>query len=467
MPPRSPNAGKRTQGSRSAGKPRPSPVLLALQQHEYLSEQPHHELGAHILQSLMEMQPNCPPNFELDFRRLVPLGPEGDITQAWLNDTLLSVGVKHIRAGMPDPSAEPQGGVVPACICILDGFVATNLVDSEDSGNFNSVLRWLSAQCTLATVRRFLMPASVKLDSEGNYVLCRASGCHWVFVDVCVETDDIAVHDWVKLPHSKYTTLARPFQALVRELHKRCPQLHPGPRKANGEVSVNIHNEHQQNNSHDCGIFALYMAFAASRADYDRAHPSMDLTSDLASLYRLWLLQNLGPFWQSNPLCLEHTSDHTFRRSANIVHSNYVLVDEVLWSGNADCHLLSDAFKTQKPFKVPCTHLRLNPDELLQAALRHAQDDTTRYSSARGARLPLSLADTFLSKRADNTNRIEQGQQPEKDKVKTVPLQVLPPPLLSLACVWVPKDVVAIRCGCTWCMSMFWVAIVTRHCLWV
>jgi hypothetical protein len=150
-----------------------------------------------------------------------------------------------------------------------------------------------------------------------------------------------------------------------------------------------------------------------------------------------------------------------------MVHINYVLVDEVLWSGNADCHLLSDAFKTQKPFKVPCTHLRLNPNELLQAALRHAQHDTTRYSSARGARLPLSLADTFLSKRTDNTNRIEQGQQPEKDKVKTVPLQVLPPPLLSLACVWVPKDVVAIRCGCTWCMSMFWVAIVTRHFLWV
>ena len=229
MPPRSPNAIKRTQVSRSAGKPRPTPVLLALQQHEYLSEQSHHELGAHILQSLMEMQPNCPPNFGRDFRRLVPLGPDGDITQAWLNDTLLSVGMKNIRAGMPDPSAEPQAGVVPSCICILDGFVATNLVDREDSGNFNSVLRWLAAQCTLATVRRFLMPASVKLDSEGNYILSRASGCHWVFLDVCVETDNIAVHDWVKLPHSKYTTLARPFQALVRELHKRCPQLHPGP----------------------------------------------------------------------------------------------------------------------------------------------------------------------------------------------------------------------------------------------
>jgi hypothetical protein len=163
MPPRSPNAGKRTQGPRSAGKPRPTPVLLALQQQEYLSEQPHHELGAHILQSLMEMQPNCPPNFELDFRRLVPLGPEGDITQAWLNDTLLSVGVKYIHSGMSDPSTEPQAGVVPACICILDGFVATNLVDSEDSGNFNSVLRWLSAQCTLGTVRRWCKARRVLL----------------------------------------------------------------------------------------------------------------------------------------------------------------------------------------------------------------------------------------------------------------------------------------------------------------
>jgi hypothetical protein len=94
---------------------------------------------------LMEMHPKCPPNFELDFGRLVPLGPDGDITQAWLNDTLLSVGVKYIRAGMPDPTAELQEGMVTPCICILDGFVATNLVDSEDSGNFNSVLRWLSA----------------------------------------------------------------------------------------------------------------------------------------------------------------------------------------------------------------------------------------------------------------------------------------------------------------------------------
>ena len=117
-----------------------------------------------------------------------------------------------------------------------------------------------------------------------------------MFVDVYVETDDIAVHDWVKLPHSQYTTLVCPFKQLIHELHKRCPGLHPGPGNPNGEISVHIFNDHQQRNSHDCGIFSLYMMVAASRADYDRAHPSMDLTSDLASLYRLWLLQNLGPF---------------------------------------------------------------------------------------------------------------------------------------------------------------------------
>jgi len=172
----------------------------------------------------------------------------------------------------------------------------------------------------------------------------------------------------------------------------------------------------------------------------------MDLTSDVSSLYRLWLLQNLGPFWQSNPLCLEHTSDHTVRRSTNIVQSNYVLVDEVLWSGNADCDRLADAFKTQKPLKVSCTHLCLNPNELLQAALRHAQEDTTRYSSARGARLPLSLADTFLSKREDNTHRIEHGQQPEKDQVKSVPVQVLPRPLLSLPCTPTPYNMSLMLC---------------------
>ena len=98
MPPTSPNKGKRTQVSRSAGKPRRTPVLLALQQLVYLSDQPHHEVGAHILQALMDMKPNCPSNFEHDFRRLVPLGPQGDINQAWLNDTLLSVG-KQQREG--------------------------------------------------------------------------------------------------------------------------------------------------------------------------------------------------------------------------------------------------------------------------------------------------------------------------------------------------------------------------------
>ena len=118
---------------------------------------------------------NWPPNFEDDFRRLVPLGPQDHIDQTWLNDTLLSVGVKHIRAEMPDPSGDPQAGSVPACICILDGFVATNLLDSQWSDNFNRVLRWLQAQCTLATVRHFLMPASVKTDSDGNYILSRAN----------------------------------------------------------------------------------------------------------------------------------------------------------------------------------------------------------------------------------------------------------------------------------------------------
>jgi hypothetical protein len=219
MPPRNPDAGKRTKVSRSAGKPRPTPVSLALQQLQLLEDKPHHEVGVHILQALMDMQPgNCPPNFEDDFRRLVPLGPQGHIDQAWLNDTLLSVGVKHIRTEMPDPSGDPEAGSVPPCICILDGFVATNLLDSQGSDNFNSVLRWLQAQCTLATVRRFLMPASVKTDSDGNYILARANGCHWVLLDVCVETDDIAVHDWVKLPHSKYAS--RPTQCQRRGFSK-------------------------------------------------------------------------------------------------------------------------------------------------------------------------------------------------------------------------------------------------------
>jgi len=43
-----------TKSTRSAGKPRPSPVVLALQE-QHLSVHPHHEIGSEILQTLMEL----------------------------------------------------------------------------------------------------------------------------------------------------------------------------------------------------------------------------------------------------------------------------------------------------------------------------------------------------------------------------------------------------------------------------
>ncbi len=70
-------------------------------------------------------QRDRPPWFEISPR--LPLAPGGDILTAWLNDTLLSVVAKFIRAAMPDPSDHVQTDTVPTVICILDGFLATNL----------------------------------------------------------------------------------------------------------------------------------------------------------------------------------------------------------------------------------------------------------------------------------------------------------------------------------------------------
>jgi hypothetical protein len=33
------------------------------------------------------------------------------------------------------------------------------------------------------------------MDTAGNYVLAHDSVCHWVLLDLCLETDDITVHD--------------------------------------------------------------------------------------------------------------------------------------------------------------------------------------------------------------------------------------------------------------------------------
>lgn len=150
-----------------------------------------------------------------------------------------------------DPSGDAQAGTVTSVICIIDGLVATKMLDYDETGNYNLVLRWLQAEyVSFSTLRRLLMSVSVKTDNDENYVLVpRDSGCHWVFVDLCLETDDITVHDWLQLPESRYTKLVAPFKNLIRQLHNRCPGLHPG--NPHGEISVHIFNNNQQKNSHD------------------------------------------------------------------------------------------------------------------------------------------------------------------------------------------------------------------------
>jgi hypothetical protein len=158
------------------------------------------------------------------------------------------------------------------------------------------------------------------------------------------------------------------------------------------------------------------MMFAASRVDYDRDRPTMDLTSEHFTFYRLCRLQTLAPFWEVNPKCLDHNQQHPSHHTSNTCKINQVPVEEVEWSGNRDCQVLSDTLKEGFPFKITCAQLGLLPAQVLVVCQQCTTTDTTRCSSSRGTRLPLTIAETFSAERFDNCNIIEHGQHQETEK---------------------------------------------------
>jgi hypothetical protein len=130
----------------------------------------------------------------------------------------------------------------------------------------------------------------------------------------------------------------------------------------------------------------------------------MDLTCEHSTFYRLCRLQTLAPFWEGNPKCLDRNQQHPSHHTSNTCKINQVPVEEVEWSGHRltetrDCQVLSDALKEGLPFKITCAQLGMLPAQVLVAC---QQCTTTRCSSSRGDRLPLTIAET--TERFDNCN---------------------------------------------------------------
>ena len=152
---------------------------------------------------------------------------------------------------------------------------------------------------------------------------------------------------------------------------------------------------------------------------------TFDLTSENASCYRLWLLENVGLFYVSNPTILDSKPHRNLSRHGNTILSNILPVPDVPWSGKKDCPILLAALQQQKPFIIKGALFHdVHEETLLEACRKCETQDSNKYTSAHGAKFPLAISETFTSTRLDNTNRIEHGQNIDKDQCKHVPLQV-------------------------------------------
>ena len=153
------------------------------------------------------------------------------------------------------------------------------------------------------------------------------AAAHWLGVDLCLASDTIDIHDWVELPRAHYEKLLPALRAFMSQMHIRCNVCNmAGSVDMSGSVITSrVRHLALQNNAYDCGIFTSYFLFVASRPGYMREDPHFDLTSEFASYYRLWLLNNLAPFYLNNPKILESTPESRCHRHVNAILGNISL----------------------------------------------------------------------------------------------------------------------------------------------
>ena len=269
----------------------------------------HNAAGVGMLEDYAER--DCPPGFKADFRSLPPPADSAHAMDAWLNDTVLALVARYIQAALPDDAMTPQSAPVHPAVCILGPLAASKISQAHSDGNFNDILKWMRAQSNFATLKRIVFPANVSMKEEHYAFVEHGSGTHWLGVDLCLASDTIDIHDWVELPRAHYEKLLPALRAFMSQLHIRC---NVGNNMPGSVITSRVRHLVHQNNAYDCGIFTSYFLFVASRPGYMREDPHFDLTSEFASYYRLWLLNNLAPFYLDNPKILETTPESRCHR---------------------------------------------------------------------------------------------------------------------------------------------------------
>ena len=142
-------------------------------------------------------------------------------------------------------------------------------------GTTTKILKWLRAQCKFESLKHVVFPVIVSMNTNNQYVFTESGkGTHWVGVHLCLETDVIDIHDWVRLTDSHCEHLLPPLRAFMVQMHRRCDGLCLGQSYGLSSsecvlvIQARVHNQHQYHNAYDYGVFTSYLMYVVSDNDY-------------------------------------------------------------------------------------------------------------------------------------------------------------------------------------------------------
>ena len=151
-------------------------------------------------------------------------------SDAWLDDGIIGQFIQYLECGMPlaatssvtewipDPPLFKQKNSIDfGELLILDPQTAFKINAAHESGQWEPVLRIISAKCTFANVKRILLPMNVANSDLGYCIAGSGNGVHFILTEVNLVNDAVFIYDWFgNHPNSHYAAITDnvPFTCL-------------------------------------------------------------------------------------------------------------------------------------------------------------------------------------------------------------------------------------------------------------
>ena len=217
-------------------------------------------------------------------------------SDAWLDDGIIGQFIQYLECGMPlaatssvtewipDPPLFKQKNSIDfGELLILDPQTAFKINADHESGQWEPVLRIISAKYTFANVKRILIPINVANSDLGYCIAGSGNGVHFILTEVNLVNDAVFIYDWLgNHPNSHYAAITgnvpsachvwhvectdnvpcvpttEPLLAMLPILHSRCKDMVTSKTSA----SVTLHTRDLQLNGTDCGLWTLSALYA-------------------------------------------------------------------------------------------------------------------------------------------------------------------------------------------------------------